>query len=84
MTPEDEEFERIMHEQKYKLDSTRAAVVAQDYYWMPIDSATPTNVKILLLGRGGVASLGHYTCRPNETQFWEFWAPLPRMRHGRC
>jgi hypothetical protein len=83
MTPEDEEFERIMHEQKYKLDSTRAAVVAQDYYWMPIDSATPTNVKILLLGRGGVASLGHYTCRPNETQFWEFWAPLPRMRHGR-
>jgi hypothetical protein len=83
MTPEDEEFERIMHEQKYKLDSTRAAVVAQDYYWMPIDSSTPTNVKILLLGRGGVASLGHYTCRPNETQFWEFWAPLPRMRHGR-
>ena len=83
MTPEDEEFERIMHEQKFRLDSTRAAVVAQDYYWMPIDSSTPTNVKILLLGRGGVASLGHYTCRPNETQFWEFWAPLPRMRQGR-
>ena len=80
MTPEDEEFERIMHEQKYKLDSTRTTVVAQDYYWMPIDSSTPTNVKILLLGRGGVASLGQYVHRPNETQFWESWAPLPRKK----
>ena len=80
MTPEDEEFERIMHEQKYKLDSTRAAVVAQDYYWIPIDASTPTSVKILLLGRGGVASLGQYVHRPNKTQFWEFWAPLPRKR----
>ena len=80
VTLEDEEFERIMHEQKYKLDSTRAAVVAQDYYWIPIDASTPTSVKILLLGRGGVASLGQYVHRPNETQFWEFWAPLPRKR----
>ena len=88
MTPEDEEFERIEMEQKFrtfdkyghKLDSTRAAVVAQDYYWIPIDQDTPTGVKILLLGRGGVASLGQYVHRPNETQFWEFWAPLPRKR----
>ena len=79
MTPEDEEFERIMHEQKYKLDSTRAAVVAQDYYWMPIDSSTPTNVKILLLGRSGVATMGHYEHMPG-TQFWTHWAPLPRKR----
>jgi len=80
MTPEDEEFERIMHEQKYKLDSTRAAVVAQDYYWIPIDASTPTSVKILLLGRGGVGALGQYVHRPKEPQFWEFWAPLPRKR----
>jgi hypothetical protein len=77
MTPEDEEFERIMHERKYKLDSTRTAMVAQDYYWMPIDSATPTNVKILLLGRSGVATMGHYAHMPG-TQFWTHWAPLPR------
>ena len=88
MTPEDEEFERIEMEQKFrtfdkyghKLDSTRTTVVAQDYYWIPIDASTPTSVKILLLGRGGVASLGQYVHRPNETQFWEFWAPLPRKR----
>ena len=79
MTPEDEEFERIMHEQKYKLDSTRAAVVAQDYYWIPIDQDTPTNVKILLLGRSGVATMGHYEHMPG-TQFWTHWAPLPRKR----
>ena len=77
MTPEDEEFERIMHEQKYKLDSTRTTVVAQDYYWIPIDQDTPTNVKILLLGRSGVATMGHYEHMPG-TQFWTHWAPLPR------
>ena len=66
MTEEDEEFQRIEREQQYrqfdkyghKLDSTRSTVVADDYYWIPIDPSTPTSVKILLLGRGGVASLG--------------------------
>tara|TARA_R110000868_G_scaffold140946_1_gene356987 strand:- start:216 stop:485 length:270 start_codon:yes stop_codon:yes gene_type:complete len=88
MTDEDDEFERIEMEQKFrtfdkyghKLDSTKAAVVAEDYYWIPIDASTPTSVKILLLGRGGVASLGHYQHKPGETQFWEFWSPLPRKR----
>jgi hypothetical protein len=77
---EDDEFERIEMEQKFRLDSTKAAVVSNDYYWIPIDHTTPTGVKILLLGRGGVASLGQYFHRPNETQFWDFWAPLPRKR----
>jgi len=77
---EDDEFARIEMEQKFRLDSTKAAVVSNDYYWIPIDHTTPTGVKILLLGRGGVASLGQYFHRPNETQFWDFWAPLPRKR----
>ena len=80
MITEDDEFERIEMESKFRLDSTRTAVVSQDYYWIPIDHTTPTGVKILLLGRGGVASLGQYVHRPNETQFWDFWAPLPRKR----
>jgi hypothetical protein len=78
MTEEDEEFERIEREQKYRLDSTRAAAVATDYYWLPIDEHTPTGVKVLLLGRSGVATMGHYERRPGETQFWEYWAPLPK------
>ena len=80
MITEDDEFERIEMEQRFRLDSTKAAVVSTDYYWIPIDHTTPTGVKILLLGRGGVASLGQYFHRPNETQFWDFWAPLPRKR----
>jgi hypothetical protein len=77
---EDDEFARIEMESKFRLDSTRTAVVSQDYYWIPIDASTPTSVKILLLGRGGVASLGQYFHRPGETQFWTHWAPLPRKR----
>ena len=88
MITEDDEFKRIEMEQKFrtfdkyghKLDSTKVAVVSNDCYWIPIDASTPTNVKILLLGRGGVASLGHYIHRPGETQFWTHWAPLPRKR----
>jgi len=74
------EAERIEREQQYKVDSTRAAIVADDYYWIPIDTNTPTGVKILLLGRGGVASLGQYVHRPGETQFWTHWAPLPKKK----
>ena len=80
MITEDDEFERIAREQQYRLDSTKAAVVAADYYWLPIDQSTPTGVKVLLLGRGGVASLGQYMHLPNETQFWSHWAPLPKRR----
>ena len=80
MITEDDEFERIEREQKYRLVSTRTAVVSTDYYWLPIDEDTPTGVKVLLLGRSGVATMGHYEHRPGETQFWTHWAPLPRKR----
>jgi hypothetical protein len=80
MITEDDEFERIEMENKFRLDSTKAAVVANDYYWIPINASTPTGVKILLLGRGGVASLGQYVHRPGQTQFWTHWAALPRKR----
>ena len=79
MITEDDEFERIEREIKFRLDSTRTTVVSNDYYWIPIDASTPTNVKILLLGRSGVATMGHYEALPG-TQFWQFWAPLPRKR----
>jgi hypothetical protein len=77
---EDEAFEELERQIKFRLDSTRTTVVADDYYWIPIDEHTPTGVKVLLLGRSGVATLGHYYYKPGETRFWEFWAPLPRKR----
>jgi hypothetical protein len=79
MVNEDDEFERIEMEQKFRLDSTRTAVVSNDYYWIPIDENTPTGVKVLLLGRSGVATMGHYEALPG-TQFWTHFAPLPRKR----
>lgn len=87
MTDEDDEFERIEREQQYrqfdrfgyKLDSTRSTVVADDYFWIPIDQDTPTGMKVLLLGRSGVATMGHYENQPGS-QFWTHWAPLPRKR----
>jgi hypothetical protein len=80
MITEDDEFERIEREQQYRLDSTKAAVVATEFYWLPIDDQTPIGVKVLLLGRSGVATLGHYYSRPGETQFWTHWAPLPKKK----
>lgn len=79
MITEDDEFERIEMENKFRLDSTRSTVVADDYYWIPIDASTPTGMKVLLLGRSGVATMGHYEALPG-TQFWTHWAPLPRRR----
>ncbi len=79
MITEDDEFERIEMEQKFRLDSTRTAVVSNDYYWIPIDEDTPTGVKVLLLGRSGVATMGHYEALPG-TQFWTHWAALPRKK----
>lgn len=80
MTDEDDEFKRIEREIEWRLNSARTAVVAIDYYWLPIDEHTPVGAKVLLLGRSGVATMGHYEHRPGETQFWEYWAPLPRKR----
>ena len=77
---EDEAFEELERQITYRLDSTRSTVVADDYYWIPIDQDTPQNIKVLLLGRSGVATMGHYEHKPSETQFWQFWAPLPRRR----
>ena len=80
MIAESEEPRRVEWGQPYKLDSTETTAVATEFYWLPINNDTPRGVKILLLGRGGVASLGHYHHKPGESEFWEFWAPLPRKR----
>ena len=62
----------------YTLNTTKTAAVAAEFYWSPIGEDTPRGVKILLLGRGGVASLGHYHHKPGESEFWTHWAPLPK------
>lgn len=60
----------------HKIDSTGAAAVATDYYWIPIDKDTPHGVKLQLLGQGGVAQYSSY----HGDSFWTHWAPLPKRR----
>ena len=60
----------------HKIDSTGAAAVATDYYWIPIDANTPRGVKLQLLGKGGVAQYSSY----HGDRFWTHWAPLPKRR----
>lgn len=63
-------------EMTHKIDSTGAAAVATDYYWIPIDKDTPRGVKLQLLGQGGVAQYSSYHGDP----FWTHWAPLPKRK----
>jgi hypothetical protein len=70
----------VFRAKQYKLDSTETTAVATEFYWLPINNDTPRGVKVLLLGRGGVASLGHYHHKPGESEFWTHWAPLPRIK----
>lgn len=60
----------------HKIDSTGAAAVATDYYWIRINKDTPRGVKLQLLGKGGVAQYTSYYGDP----FWTHWAPLPKRR----
>lgn len=53
-----------------------AVAVATDYYWLPMCDC-PRAVKVQLLGRGGVATHGHYD---GKDTFWEGWTPLPNKR----
>lgn len=70
-----------INRERWGVDSSRAAAVAKDFFWREFDADTPRGVKLLLLGKGGVASLGQYA-GPNKDQFWTHWAPLPKRKPG--
>jgi hypothetical protein len=56
------------------LSSDRAAAVDREYHWRPMSSC-PRSVKLLLLGRGGVAVVGVWA--GDGQDFWIGWSPLP-------
>lgn len=62
-----------------RLDSTHTAVVDRSRHWHPMTTC-PRGVKVLLLGDGGVATLGTYD---GKSTFWQGWAPLPTRREAR-
>ena len=50
--------------------------VDQEYFWRRIDEDTPRNVKVQLLGIGGVGVYGTYD---GKNKFWRGWAPMPSI-----
>ena len=60
----------------HHINNAGTAVVSNVYYWQPM-STCPLGVKVLLLGQGGVASIGNYN---GKERFWKGWSPLPKVR----
>lgn len=59
------------------IDSTKAALVAQDVYWLPIDKDTPLGVKLLVINKThGVLTTS--TLGPNEKYFTHYQA-MPKF-----
>lgn len=62
----------------YRLTNDRSAAVAPAMHYQPM-STCPIAVKVILLGAGGVATIGQYNGRDT---FWQGWHPLPsKPRH---
>jgi len=59
----------------HTLNNDKTVAVSPDQYWLKIDSDTPRGVKILLLGIGGVASIGQWD---GKNKFWRGWQALPK------
>lgn len=61
----------------FKLTSDKSTAVSRTTYWDHDMSACPRGVKMLLLGKGGVATIGHYD---GKDKFFVAWCPLPKIR----
>ncbi len=61
----------------WKFSSDRKAAVSLTQEYIYDFSQGPRGVNVILLGAGGVATIGRYDGVP---EFWQCWAPLPRTR----
>lgn len=59
----------------YTINTARTAAVSSEAVFMSMDTC-PRAVKVILLGAGGVATIGQYN-GPKDT-FWVGWYPLPK------
>lgn len=62
----------------YTLNRDKSVAVATDYYTSPEMNNCPRGAKVILIGKGGVATISIYDGDP----FWIEWAPLPKRRAG--
>jgi len=55
------------------------AAVSADTYWLPIDDATPRNVKVLAIAKDLSGILSVAEIHTHET-WYTHWHPLPRFK----
>ena len=63
---------------QHHINHDRSAAVAADVFWLPIDEATPRNVKVLAIARekSGVLAVAEI----HTIEVWyTHWHPLPRF-----
>jgi len=60
----------------YYLNNARNTAVSSETCFLPMDTC-PRNAKVILLGAGGVATIGQYD---GKDPFWEGWYPLMKKR----
>lgn len=63
----------------HHINHDRTAVVAADTFWLPIDDATPRNVKVLAIARESSGCLSVAEIHTHET-WYTHWHPLPRFQ----
>lgn len=61
---------------QHHLTTDRSTAVSDVYYWQPMTTC-PLAAKVLLLGQGGVATVGQFN---GHEKFWQGWAALPQVR----
>lgn len=61
-----------------KVNNSKTAAVAQDFYWIPVkETPPPLGVKLLLINQElGVACMGTYS----KNLSWTHWQGLPKFQ----
>lgn len=60
----------------HHINNSRTAAVSDVCFWQPM-ATCPLALKVLLLGQGGIASIGQYN---GKEAFWQGWAALPQRK----
>lgn len=65
----------------YRINTAKTAAVSSEAVFMPMHTC-PRAVKVILLGAGGVATIGQYNGPKDD--FWIGWHPLPKKGKEPC
>lgn len=72
----DEDHQAGVPQTRWRLTNDGKAAVDLDYYWQDMEKC-PTNTKVQLLTRGGIAIYGSWD---GKDSFYTHWAPCPKLK----